>query len=471
MRRVSSQILDYSQASVSRFPAGAMFLFVLGVALTGYAFLGRGFAYLGVPPVFVGEMVLLLGVSTWLLTGGTRVFESWISWSLVLLIGIGALGTVGWLATYGMDALRDGVLWGYGVFALLVGTFLLRGGNRIRTVILVYSRWLPWFLVWVPIAMSIHMFWASSIPRWPASEVPVLNPKGGDIAVHLSGAMAFLALGLYRLKDARRKGRDIRLEWLLWICLAIGSVTVLAGRSALLTLASTALLLWVIWPTKHWIRPVVIGVLGIVIAIALDAEFQVADGERSVSPQALVQTFESIFRETGEAGHDGTRRWRLEWWVDIWDYTVRGKHFWSGKGYGVNLADDDGYQVFGYGHDGPVLRSPHNSHLTFLARSGVPGFVVWILLQVMFGFALFRAYRRARRRGREDLAKLNLWVLAYWWAFMVNASFDVSFEGPQGGIWFWSLFGFGLALLVAQKRERLTGRVYRLAPNRHRAGN
>jgi hypothetical protein len=36
-------------------------------------------------------------------------------------------------------------------------------------------------------------------------------------------------------------------------------------------------------------------------------------------------------------------------------------------------------------------------------------------------------------------------ILAYWLAMLVNASFDVYLEGPQGGIWFWSVFGLGLA--------------------------
>ena len=92
---------------------------------------------------------------------------------------------------------------------------------------------------------------------------------------------------------------------------------------------------------------------------------------------------------------------------------------------------------------------------SFLARSGVPGFSVWITLNVMFALALLHAYRRARRNGREDLAKLNLWVLAYWWAFMVNAGFDVFLEGPQGGIWFWSLFGFGISLILYQKNQKI----------------
>lgn len=44
-------------------------------------------------------------------------------------------------------------------------------------------------------------------------------------------------------------------------------------------------------------------------------------------------------------------------------------------------------------------------------------------------------------------------MLAYWFAFMVNASFDVFLEGPQGGIWFWCLFGFGIALIEVQRHS------------------
>ena len=36
-------------------------------------------------------------------------------------------------------------------------------------------------------------------------------------------------------------------------------------------------------------------------------------------------------------------------------------------------------------------------------------------------------------------------------AFMVNSSFDVYLEGPQGGIWFWALMGFVIALTEEQR--------------------
>jgi hypothetical protein len=42
-------------------------------------------------------------------------------------------------------------------------------------------------------------------------------------------------------------------------------------------------------------------------------------------------------------------------------------------------------------------------------------------------------------------AHLVLWVACYGLAIVIDASFDVAIEGPMLGIWFWSLFGFGIA--------------------------
>jgi hypothetical protein len=153
-----------------------------------------------------------------------------------------------------------------------------------------------------------------------------------------------------------------------------------------------------------------------------------------------------------DLGLGGPRQWRLEWWNKIIDYTFFGEYFWTGKGFGINLAQDDGF----LGEWFPDMRAPHNGHLTILARAGVPGLILWTLLQGVFGISLLLAYLRAHRNGQEWWARVDLWILAYWVAFIVNMSFDVYLEGPQGGIWFWSLFGFGMAVLVAQRRG-LTG--------------
>src|SRR4051812_7566548 len=64
------------------------FLLALAIALLGYALAGRGFAYIGLPPLFVGEALLGAGVLVLLATPGiTRMLD--IPQTLVLLCWIG----------------------------------------------------------------------------------------------------------------------------------------------------------------------------------------------------------------------------------------------------------------------------------------------------------------------------------------------------------------------------------------------
>jgi O-antigen ligase len=185
--------------------------------------------------------------------------------------------------------------------------------------------------------------------------------------------------------------------------------------------------------------------------IAFDVSIDVGDA-RKVSAQQITDNVLSISRDQSTDVLEGSRRWRLLWWSKIVDYTVFGEYFWTGKGFGVNLADDDGFQVYG----DRSLRSPHNAHLTILARTGVPGLALWVLLQIVFATSLVRAALRAMRDGSDWWARVNVWILGYWVAFVVNGAFDVFLEGPQGGIWFWSLMGFGIAALRAQDGARST---------------
>jgi O-antigen ligase len=147
---------------------------------------------------------------------------------------------------------------------------------------------------------------------------------------------------------------------------------------------------------------------------------------------------------------ESNKEWRLNWWHDIVDYTVYGKYFWHGKGFGVNLADDDGYQV----HKDNQLRSPHNVHMTILARMGVPGAVAWILMHATWLYCVWRAYMLAKRRKDEAWTGVFLFLFAYYVAFMINGSFDVFIEGPMGGIWFWTIFGAGVGALWCYRYRR-----------------
>jgi O-antigen ligase len=137
------------------------------------------------------------------------------------------------------------------------------------------------------------------------------------------------------------------------------------------------------------------------------------------------------------------------------DTLYGGPHFWTGRGFGLNLAVEDGY---GGEREANPLRSPHNAHMTLLARAGVPGLAVWGAFLVVWFAMMAGAFLDARRRSRQDWAGLFLFVGCYAGACVINATFDVALEGPMQGIWFWCLIGLGFGTVMIfrfQHRQRL----------------
>lgn len=427
-----------------------LFLTALGISLLGYAFLGRGFAYLGIPPIYVDAFVwslaalCLIARPTW-----PKMLREPLVLILVLFMIWGAIRTLPYLGVYGIDALRDGVLWGYGLFALAVAYLVWRLPLELPAISW-YARYMFWLPVWAPVALVLYWLFGDSLPRFPwgpGGGTPVVNPKGGDIAVHLAGILAFwLLIQPYW----RQVGIQMRIFWLGWLLsFALVGFT---GRAAFLIVAITAMFLAFHVNAIRWVRVAIL--LGLFIALFATFGIEIDVGrERKASFTQLVTNLTSIFGEVEGFSGEGSKRWRLEWWETIVGYTFYGEYFWTGKGFGINLADDDGFQVLSDG----ALRSPHNGHLTVLARSGVPGFVLWSMFFLFLSVRLWLSYLRWRVRGLRLEAGIRLWVLSYLVAAMINAAFDVYLEGPQGGVWFWTLVGLGLGLLLKDKRRTKPG--------------
>ncbi|HEX6536117.1 MAG TPA: O-antigen ligase family protein [Gemmatimonadaceae bacterium] len=426
-----------------------MFLGALGFILVGYAFFGKSFAYLGVAPLYIGELVLVLGILTLLVSGGLHTaLRSWLVWLLIAFGAWGAARTIPYIGTYRLDALRDAVVWGYGLFAVFIAALLPRTG-LIARIPAWYRRLMPWFVVWVPTGWLVGHFFGDRMPMVPGTDhIALIEFKSGDAGVHLAGIAAFVVLGLHQ-QGARRRGNVIRAtEWLVWVFWLVGFLFAAAtNRGGALASICAVLTVTLLRPAAARRKIPVVAVLAIVLALAISVSnatsWSVVDRDREVSPGQIIVNLKSIVGGGGGEALEGSRRWRLAWWTRITEYTLFGDFFWTGKGFGVNLADDDGFQVT-RDHS---LRSPHNAHVMLLARTGVPGVTLWLILQGAFAISMIDAYFRARRARRERWSQLSLWVLAYWVAFMVNATFDVFLEGPQGGIWFWSLVGLGIVII------------------------
>jgi hypothetical protein len=453
-----------------------IFLRVLLVVLAGYALFGRSFAYIGVPPLYIGELTMGLGVLAAAASGAiVLVASSPITWLIAAFATWGALRTAPYLATFGVDALRDAVLWGYGGLALMVAACVLRTG-ALSSIVTGYGRWILPLAAWSPAVLLLSRLLGASAPNMPGTDLPLFSAKSGDFGVHLAGAATFLLLGLGRAASSRS---GVRLRsaafWSLWLVsmLFVASLNRGGFLSVLTALSIVALMRPFTIGTKivFGMTAVVLAAIAVVTLSALLNDSSRPDTEiegRSISPRQVVDNVLSISGGDAPGDLSNTRTWRLDWWRSILDYTFFGEYFWKGKGFGLNLADDDGFQVSL--PDEAPLRSPHNVFMTVLARMGVPGLLLWLGLLSIFGISLVAAYARARSVGAAEWAGVDLWILAYWIAFLVNGSFDVVLEGPQGGIWFWCIMGVGLAALEAQRtmlprvRGEQAARVQTLAP-------
>jgi hypothetical protein len=420
----------------SRIPR--VFIAALGIICVAYALGDRGIAYVGFGQVFIGEMVLALGLLT-ILVSLPRIRFGLLDVLLIAFIVLGAARTIPYLGQYGIDALRDAVSWGYALFALAVAAVFRP--EWFPPLVRAYRYLIPVLLVGFPLVIVANVVAGAALPHWPGAPVPIVYLKEGDAAVHLAAIGAFVLVGLYASGNHPVRAGVI---WALWFAnLAIMGAISRGGMLAAILGAGSSVLF--VRSSVRVLQGAAIAVGFFVALYLVNPSMELGYAGRPVSFTQLVENVVSVVDENGgDRTLDTTRTWRLAWWNKIISYTIDGPYFWTGKGFGINLADADGFQV---NSDGS-LRSPHNGHLTILARGGVPMLALWLILQAAFGIGLVRAGWRASRSHAAMLPVIAV-LFAYWLGALINMSFDVYLEGPQGGIPFWAVVGLGMVAMRA----------------------
>jgi hypothetical protein len=397
----------------------------LGVLLAGYAIGSKTFAYISIPPLYIGDVVLAFGIIAFLksrcavatlTTLPSLLILLLLSWAIIVC----ALPNFG---TFGIDTLRDGAIVAYSGFAFIFVALLLERPER-----------LPRIIRFLCVLSSIVVLTAPIVMAWfMISGAQPMYFKIGTLGAHLAGAALLMLLGF------RRPG----IGWLIVLLIGIALVS-LRTRGGLLAFVIPLTIAVIV--TGRWREGILIGasaagIFGLAYMLDLSISVGHSFASRDISAKQLVENFISIFGATTSgsgASLDGTRTWRLEWWNVIFDYTFNGPYFWTGKGFGINLADADGFVA------GADNRSPHNCFVAILARTGVPGLALWLLILGSWSAMLFVNMFRARLAGEQVWADVFLLIFCYALAFIIDGTFDAALEGPVSSIWFWSLFGVGI---------------------------
>ncbi len=415
---------------------GDRYLLVLSLCLLGYALMGRSFAYIGVPPLFIGEALLGAGLLLAIrLRTLDRLGTAGPFWILLALQVLTVVRSVPYLGEFGLDVARDAMLFGYGFYAYVVFALLTERPERVRELIVRYRTFAVVMvaLAWLPyLAFRIDESW---IPFMPGRDnVQIFEAKGGDLLVHLSGIAAFLILGLRRQ------------SWPLTLGLAATALLVMvSNRGGMIAFVLACGLALLLKPPGASSLRLGVALFAVVVAglvaVPVMQSARIAGNSRELTVDQIWDPAKSIVGQSDSSTLETAKTRRLQRWKMIADDTAFGDLFWTGHGFGLNLADHYGFNVDEEGS----LRSPNNGTMTVLARLGVPGLALWVLLHGWWVTLMLQAWWRARRARQDTWSAVFAFGLCLWVALMVNASFGVYLEGSMGGIWLWTVVGAGLA--------------------------
>ena len=314
----------------------------------------------------------------------------------------------------------------YGAFAFIVVALLLERPERLQLIIPFLRTIGSIVIVLAPIAIG----WLLASGTMNVTDGGYI--KFGAVGVHLTAATIMILLGFMRANPARI------------ILLVIGIALIIArSRGSMLALGIPFIFAVICggrWRQGSVILVTAVGLIILAYLLDLSAPSALTWDDRHFSAKQVVENFSSIF--TTEKELEGTKSWRQEWWNTILNYTFNGPYFWTGRGFGINLAEADNFVV---GEDPTApLRSPHSCHFTILARTGVPGLALWFLTLSTWSAVLLTNMFRARLAGDKVWADFFLLIFCYAMAIIIDGSFSVSLEGPVYGVWFWCLFGVGI---------------------------
>jgi hypothetical protein len=394
---------------------------------TLYILLNKGVAY-----TYFVELLWLLGISFilfyWknyktLLSNRIKFIIFFIILSLIyILYGLSKYNLI--------KTIQDGFIFQYALFIFIL--FIYKDDiDHIWNNIFKIYKWLPIALFinfilqfFVPILENVSLF----------GSIPILLYKNGDMGVHLCISTIFMILNLDKYN---KKEFYFILFFIIYDFLIIssysrsGMLSYLLGLTCFYFYTNNSNIKNSFKIFTKYIPYLLLIIIPLFITIKVKENFQ----GRVAGIEQIGQNFTSIFGQAEGVNLENNEIWRLLWWSKIIDYSFTTNSFFYGKGLGMSLAQTDDILV------DEDLRSPHNFHLTIMARFGVIIFFIWVYWIILTIRPLF-----TRKLSPKMLALTCIII-----AFLFNASFDVFLEGPMGAFPFWTFVGL---LYIEEYNER-----------------
>jgi hypothetical protein len=382
-----------------------------------YVFINKGIAY-----SYLVEILFLFGILLFILLRK----ETFLFWNksvklIIFFIFISFVYLIIGVFKFPLiETIRDSFVFQYAWFTFIIFLFKDHSDFIWENIYKIYK--------WFPVVALLNFIFQYFVPSLSNvkifGEIPFLLYKNGDMGVHL------LISSILLLLEPERYSKNWKL-FLLFLIVFNFIVVSAYSRSGMLSFIIGLISFFLFTKDKKikynsrdfikylpWVMLVIIPVF---LSINVGENFQ----GRSAGFSQLGQNVSSIVGSVDDTNLENNEIWRLLWWGKIIDYSFTIEHFFTGKGLGMSLAQTDDIKA------DDDLRSPHNFHLTIMARFGVIVFCIWIYWLVL----LFKPMINRKLVGKQMAISCILL------AFIINSTFDVFLEGPMGAFPFWTFIG------------------------------
>jgi hypothetical protein len=383
-----------------------------------YVFFNKGVAY-----SYMAEILLVFGI--FILFINRKQFEIGLDIKQII-VGIFILTSflyiiLGVFQYPILNVLRDSLAFQYAWFVFII-YFLKSEYDFIWQKIIQIYKWVP-----LVIFLNFFLFYFVFLYLPPINifgNQNIIIYKNGDKSVHL--LISTVLMFLYTEKYTR--------EWLIantilivinfLILLAFtrsGSIAYIIALISFFFFSKEIILNESVRKLLKYVPIIMVIGMGLFVTIDIQGDAQ----GRTISISQITDNFSSIVSTNIDGNLADNKVWRLIWWAKLINESFTLQHFFVGKGLGMSLAGNDIL------NPDENLRSPHNFHLTILARFGYIVFIAWIIWLISIFKPLF-----TRKLAGKTLAITSILL-----AFIINGSFDVFFEGPMGAFPFWTFVG------------------------------
>jgi hypothetical protein len=414
-------------------------------------------SYIGINPLFLTDALLIVGALHFVVSMNIRPekfdpkhFSSVVPTNIVLgLLLFWILLRLVASLDFSLIAIRDFVPYAYAGVGLLAGFSVSRANSSVidRT-----QRLLTWALgfhaLWYILVTVVYKPLPEILPLVSAAQnLHIFSPRN-DFDASMTGLFGAMLL----LNMLRREGRPFLTFIFFVFCWA--AVMLNESRAALISAALVNLIAIIVFfvqseRTKANFRASLALIVSVPIGLAAVALFLPTTNLgmkvlAAFSPTAATSAF-------GAAGA-GTARARENSWFHLFEWIFSDVHRTAGGvGFGTNFMVESGSSLLLIGNllEGEdIPRSPHNYWLGSLARLGLVGLsliVVLVILHLIIGWQLRRVL------ATDKFAFLLVMIPI---ALLVPTSLGVILESPFGAVPFWWSIGAAASYAAIRRSFR-----------------